>query len=83
MQANVLLDRDFHVRIADFGLTRDSNATATSNRSMSYRFAAPELFGGDGMEEDRMKRTEKTDVYAFGCLYYEVRCLVYCSSQSF
>ena len=81
MQSNVLLDYDFHVRIADFGLTRDSDATATTNRSMSYRFAAPELFGSDGTEDDdRLKRTEKTDVYAFGCLYYEVGCLVYCSS---
>jgi serine/threonine protein kinase len=82
MQSNVPLDHDFHVRIADFGLTRDSDATATTNRSMSYRFAAPE-FGSDSTEDDdRLKRTEETDVYAFGCLYYEVGCLVYRSSQS-
>ena len=81
MQSNVLLDHDFHVRIADFGLTRDSDATATTTRSMSYRFAAPELFDSDCTKDDRLKHTEKTDVYAFGCLYYEVGCLVCRSSQ--
>ncbi|KAF8348488.1 kinase-like domain-containing protein [Amanita rubescens] len=85
--SNVLLDYDFRVRIADFGLTRDTNATATANRSMSYRFAAPELFSGsDDMEEDdRIKRTEKTDVYAFGCLYYEVHfdCLPFGKGEDF
>jgi hypothetical protein len=48
---------------------------------MSCNFAAPELFSdGDdddlSSESDRdvesMKRTFKTDVYAFACLYYEV-----------
>lgn len=48
---------------------------------MSYNFAAPELFGDgddDGLSSESdsdvqsMKRTFKTDVYAFACLYYEV-----------
>ncbi|KAK2467962.1 hypothetical protein APHAL10511_000257 [Amanita phalloides] len=71
---NVLLDSNLQVRIADFGLTRDSGATATTNNAMSHAFAAPELFSGDGKDEldTRLKRTEKTDIYAFACLYYEV-----------
>ncbi|KAM6503099.1 Protein kinase-like domain containing protein [Amanita muscaria] len=38
---------------------------------MTIRFAAPELFSD---EEDQvlLKRTKETDIYAFGCLYYEI-----------
>ena len=36
---------------------------------MSKNFAAPELLA----DEDIIRHTEKTDIYAFGCLYYEVR----------
>jgi serine/threonine protein kinase len=69
------------VKIADFGLARHNDATATQSWALSYNFAAPELFGdydSDDIssESDRdvqlMKRTFKTDVYAFACLYYEV-----------
>ncbi|KAF8632299.1 hypothetical protein AX15_001950 [Amanita polypyramis BW_CC] len=72
---NVLLDSNFQVRIADFGLTRHSDATATINPAMSHQFSAPELFPRDTdmeIQEERLKRTEKTDIYAFACLYYEI-----------
>ena len=39
-------------------------------------FAAPELFGfsedDDSCSNDTPARTQMSDVYAFGCLYYEV-----------
>ena len=44
-------------------------------------FAAPELFGR--LEEvndhsvDDSTRTQMSDIYAFGCLYYEVCCTQY------
>ena len=66
---NVLLDHKLQVKIADFGLARHSDGTATSNEAMSAPFTAPELFSESN---DRLKRTEKTDVYAFACLFYEV-----------
>ncbi|KAF8330526.1 kinase-like domain-containing protein [Amanita rubescens] len=78
---NVLLDSHFRVKIADFGLARHNDATATQSWALSYNFAAPELFGdydSDDIssESDRdvqlMKRTFKTDIYAFACLYYEI-----------
>jgi serine/threonine protein kinase len=64
------LDHNFHVQIADFGLTRLSEATATRSGALHNNFAAPELFGLTDDDDDG--RTHKSDVYAFGCLYYEV-----------
>jgi len=74
------LDDNLHVQIADFGLTRYSESTVTRSGAGHYNFAAPELFGippeGDVPLDDSVlstARTQKSDVYAFGCLYYEVR----------
>lgn len=85
-QGNVLLDFELHCKIADFGLTRHSEITVPiSTRTFSPNFAAPELFGlcptcshstCNGCDEGRgvhRSKTMKTDVYAFGCLYYAVR----------
>ena len=83
-QGNVLLDSDFHCQITDFGLTRCSEATvAWTTKTFVAHYAAPELFGMcsvcnkmgcDGCHpEHRTTKTLETDVYAFGCLYYEVR----------
>ena len=56
-----------------------------STTTLAINFAAPELFGmcttcgdpdceelHDGKGEQHKTKTKKTDVYAFGCLYYEV-----------
>ncbi|KAF8339455.1 kinase-like domain-containing protein [Amanita rubescens] len=73
---NVLLDDNFHVQLADFGLTRLSEATNTRSGALHLNFAAPELFGQSGDDEgpsdDTPPRTQMSDVYAFGCLYYEI-----------
>ena len=70
------MDGNLHAQIADFGLTRISEATNTGTSARHLNFAAPELFGyceGDESEEEDPIKTQKSDVYAFGCLYYEVR----------
>ncbi|SRR6266576_3959607 len=75
-QANILLDDGLHVQIADFGLTRLSEATNTRSGALHLNFAAPELFGfsedDDDSSNDTAVRTQMSDVYAFGCVYYEV-----------
>ncbi len=71
-----MLDARVHVQIADFGLTRLSEATNTRSGALHLNFAAPELFGfsedENNSSEDVPARTQMSDVYAFGCLYYEV-----------
>ena len=66
------MNDNLHVQIADFGLTRLSEATNTRSGALHFNFAAPELFGCLEDEGDSDERTQKSDVYAFGCLYYEV-----------
>ncbi|KIL63435.1 hypothetical protein M378DRAFT_164503 [Amanita muscaria Koide BX008] len=78
--SNILLDGDFHAKIADFGLTRHFDATATQTDTLSPNFAAPELFGwveddseaSDLDDSAKIARTPRSDVYAFGSLYYEI-----------
>ena len=72
------MDADFRVQIADFGLTRLLDATNTQSGAKHLNFAAPELFGcledADDLLAEDPSRTQMSDVYAFGCTYYEVRC---------
>ena len=68
---------NLQAQIADFGLTRISEATNTGTSARHLNFAAPELFGycegDDAKEAEEAIKTQKSDVYAFGCLYYEVK----------
>ncbi|KAF8351789.1 kinase-like domain-containing protein, partial [Amanita rubescens] len=83
---NILLDPQFHCKITDFGSTQHHEVTVTrSTAALSIDFSAPELFGactlcgvsdnkdchGD-QDERTIRKTQETDVYAFGCLYYAV-----------
>ena len=70
------MDGHLHVQIADFGLTRLLDATNTQSGAKHINFAAPELFGcledADDPSAEDPPRTQMSDVYAFGCIYYEV-----------
>ena len=90
----MLLDSGFHCKITDFGSTRHCEATITrSTKAIAYHYAAPELFGmctmcyqfdcdgsHDGQDEQHRTKTMKTDVYAFGCIYYAVRYMLLLSN---
>ena len=83
----MLLDSENHCQITDFGSARHFDAIVThSTTALSFSFAAPELFGAcdkcgepecgkcyEDPDEQHKCKTMKTDVYAFGCLYYAVR----------
>lgn len=72
---NVLMKNDGTPMLADFGLSRIvaeiSTGLTTSSSRGSYRWMAPELFGG---VEDQIQVlvTAASDVWAFGCLCVEI-----------
>ncbi|KAJ7607404.1 kinase-like domain-containing protein [Roridomyces roridus] len=71
---NILIKADWGACLADFGLSSFTDVTSrshTSNRAGSMYWMAPELMHPDrfGM---KFVRTPATDVYAFGCVCFEV-----------
>ncbi|KAK8889665.1 hypothetical protein M9Y10_034418 [Tritrichomonas musculus] len=59
--ANILLDKDYHAVLADFGLSKfNKDGLIKSYKLGTPYFMAPELF------EENKERTNKIDVYAFG-----------------
>ena len=82
-QLNILLDSEFHCQITGFNSTLHSEVkVAWTSECMRPSYAAPELLGicsecgrpeCNECHEGHKGKTMKTDVYAFGCLYYAVR----------
>ena len=64
--SNLLVTHDFHVRVADFGLTRikDKKASTSEAPQGSPAYMAPEVFMG--------QYDEKCDVYSFGMCLWEM-----------
>ncbi|KAH7919823.1 kinase-like protein [Leucogyrophana mollusca] len=74
---NILITSGLRACIADFGLStiaEDSNlhftVTATSNGPGSIPWMAPELF--DHLDSERRRKSCATDIYALGCVGYEM-----------
>ncbi|EEB93189.1 hypothetical protein MPER_08195 [Moniliophthora perniciosa FA553] len=69
--ANILIDEEYHPRLADFGLTTfaDTNGQNTTDHGGTLRWMAPELFSFTG---EPPRRTFASDIYAFGCLIIEL-----------
>ncbi len=85
-QKNILLDSEFHCQITGFSLTQHVEASVPQALAVPVNYAAPELLeicnicwqiqcglkcsGAQPMKQ--RKKTTEADVYAFGCLYYNV-----------
>ena len=61
---NILLSKNNHVRITDFGLVKEDDFEASQSKGVgTLLFMAPELF-----EENNQRYTNKVDVYSFGII---------------
>ncbi|KAJ7875377.1 kinase-like domain-containing protein [Mycena olivaceomarginata] len=71
--ANILITQDWSACLTDFGLSIFSDATSTmsTNRGGSLYWMAPELLNPDSFGL-KFVRTPATDVYAFGCVCFEL-----------
>ncbi|GAB0489674.1 hypothetical protein MMPV_000899 [Pyropia vietnamensis] len=66
--SNLLLDRDFTVKVADFGLTRivsSLTAAPMTGQCGTFQYMAPEVLAN-------RPYTEKADVFSFGILLWEL-----------
>ena len=61
---NLLVDWDWSVRVADFGLSRECLTTGTMTRVGSVQWAAPEVLLGHGY-------SHKCDLWSFGVVCWE------------
>jgi serine/threonine protein kinase len=74
--ANILVDDNWHVRLADFGLAVFASATVatgSSHRGGSARWMSPELLSPQSCGLEKSQRTFASDVYSFACVCIEVR----------
>ncbi|KAJ7078489.1 kinase-like domain-containing protein [Mycena epipterygia] len=71
--ANILLDDQGHVRLADFGLTVFADGPlAPTTRGGSTRWMAPELLDPNSCGLELFQRTFASDIYAFACVCLEL-----------
>jgi serine/threonine-protein kinase len=66
---NLLLTKDDKIKLADFGIARDNDATAltAAGRTVgTFAYMAPEQIRGNP------EVSHKTDLYALGCVLYEL-----------
>ena len=68
--SNIFLSSDQHLKIGDFGIAKSQNNTLSMAKSIvgTDTYIAPEVFG-------RIPYNEKADVWALGCILYELASL--------
>lgn len=68
--SNILITKDLHARISDFGLAKENIDKLNTNDAGTLLFMAPEFFEekeeDDDDDEGRIFYTNKIDVYSFG-----------------
>ena len=63
---NILLSKNLHVRISDFGLAKEEEVSVSQSKGVgTMRFMAPEIFEEN---DDGITYTNKVDVYSFGIM---------------
>jgi len=67
---NIMIDADFNVKLIDFGLARDSSSKE-QELSMSTAFVGSVMYCSPEVMKDT-PYTEKADIWAFGCIIYEL-----------
>ena len=78
IKANILIDRNGHARLADFGLltaiSDPTKFTASSNvvAHGTTRWMSPELLHPDLFDLENSRPTKESDCYALGMVIYEV-----------
>lgn len=75
MQANILVDADWKVRLADFGLAVFAESMSNANSSKregSVRWLAPEIIDPERFGKTSSRPTYESDVYSFGVVCVEV-----------
>ena len=73
---NIFISDNYKIKIGDFGISKILNET---NYAQTYAgtllYMAPEMINGD-------KYTNKVDIWALGCIIYELCTLDYCFSDN-
>jgi len=76
---NILLSKDYKIKLCDFGLAINQNHILPIGRVGTLEFMAPEIIRLNN-EKYKMPYNEKVDIWAIGCLAYE---LIYGTSPFF
>jgi len=65
--SNLLISRDYHLKLADFGLARELNTDGVlTTKVVTLWYRAPELLLGD------TRYTSAVDVWSVGCIFVEL-----------
>ncbi|KAH8100929.1 kinase-like domain-containing protein [Cristinia sonorae] len=73
--ANILIDSDWTVKLADFGLSLFADGTSNhyaSARGGSMRWLAPEIIDPEAFGVESSRSTYASDVYSFACTCMEL-----------
>jgi serine/threonine protein kinase len=63
--ANVLVEGNFHLKLADFGCSKQSEATQSFSTVGSIHWVAPEVLRDEG-------HGRRADIWSFGCVLIEI-----------